>query len=349
MLKGGFNTITIFDEMIYKIKKAIFKTKGIIFEIINNKSWKKFKYYITPNSFKRILIEKHLKELSEFPIAISIEVTNYCNARCWFCPHPFLKRKKGFMDFSLYKRIMNEINLNKKNIKSIALFMDGEPTTNKNLIKFLKYAKDIGVKKINLSSNMELFTKDLTNKVLDLGDTLEYLVCSLDGEKNRIGIDSKKAIENTEYLINQKELKKKIYPRIFTRFLISDMTEEKVPIFKKYWKGKADKVLCTEMHNWGGKVDETKLKIKKGDFIPCYSPFSHLAIQHDGTVRLCCMDMEGSVIIGDLKKQSIKEIWNNKKFKEIRQSHLNKFGVPKLCEKCSYPRKRSWTVPFFWK
>ena len=33
----------------------------------------------------------------------------------------------------------------------------------------------------------------------------------------------------------------------------------------------------------------------------------------------------------------------------IRQQYLNRQEVPELCKDCSYPRKKSWTTPFFWK
>jgi radical SAM protein with 4Fe4S-binding SPASM domain len=314
-----------------------------------------------PKALRKAFVKKHLNGLLDFPRTISIEVTNVCNAKCWFCAQPFSKRKKGYIDFSTYHKIINEISQNAQKIKSIALFMDGEPTLHKDLVEFLKYAHELGIEKVNLSSNMEFFLPELTDKLLNLnpGKTLQYIICSLDGvdeethSQNRIGVDFNKALYNTKYLIEQRNRKRLLYPRIFTRLLVSDSTKGEIRKFKKYWKKqKVDKALCAKMHNWGGQIDDTKLNINTNsiEFIPCYFPFSQLAIQYDGTVRLCCVDTESSVIIGDIKKQSIKEIWNGQIINQIRKYHLTQKieKLPSICKKCSYPKKGTWIAPFYW-
>ena len=51
-------------------------------------------------------------------------------------------RKKGYMKFDLFKKLIDEISIYRSSVKSIALFMDGDPTLHKELIPFLKYAKE---------------------------------------------------------------------------------------------------------------------------------------------------------------------------------------------------------------
>lgn len=336
------------------------RLKGRVFEIVRRSGFKPFWHLCTPKRLQKALLERHLNNLCDFPTTLSIEITNICNAKCWFCPQPLSTRKKGYMDFSLYCRIMDEVSLNARKVKSIALFMDGEPTLHKELLKFLSYAHELEIENIYLSSNMEFFSPQLTNSILDanLGKTLQYVICSLDGateqtySKNRIGVDFRKAVYNTEYLIEQRNLRKQIYPRIFSRLLVSDLTKDELAKFKKYWKGKADKTLCYKMHNWGGQITDARMSVSNNgsEFIPCYFPFSQFAIQYDGTVRLCCVDANSSIIIGDTNKQSIKQIWNNEAINEIRKCHLNREidKTPSICADCSYPRKGTWIAPFYW-
>ena len=40
---------------------------------------------------------------------IYVEITNHCNLNCIMCNNDKLKRKRGFMDISLYKKIIDEI------------------------------------------------------------------------------------------------------------------------------------------------------------------------------------------------------------------------------------------------
>ena len=47
----------------------------------------------------------------EFPRKIQIEPTNICNARCVMCPLKDMKRKTGYMDFELYRKIIDETSI----------------------------------------------------------------------------------------------------------------------------------------------------------------------------------------------------------------------------------------------
>lgn len=344
----------------YKIIKNLHKLRAEAFELIHRTSLKPFLYGHIPNRLQNVLLEKHIKKQLIFPTAFSIELTNACNAKCWFCSQPLSSRKKGFMDFALYKKIINEILPFSNRVKSIALFMDGEPTLHPQMFEFLKYSSELGIERINISSNMELFTPKLTDAILNanLGKTLQYVICSLDGtdeesfSKNRIGVDFQKALFNTKYLIKAKNILKLLYPEVFTRLLISDLSKNEVEKFKIFWRGKADKILCYKMHNWGGQITDKRLGLNKNNngFVPCYFPFSQFAIQFDGDVRLCCMDTNSSEIIGNVYKQSIKEIWNNVAIAKIRKKLLNKEmnNIPSICVNCSYPKKRTWIAPFYW-
>ena len=155
--------------------------------------------------------DRKIKRLLEFPESFSIETVNLCNARCWFCPQPGHTRKKGYMHYEIFKKIIDEIEIHKKNVKSIALFMDGDPTLHKELIKFLQYAKKKKVKNIYLSSNMEFFDEKLIDQIYKykLQSVLKFVICSLDGvsetvhQNNRIGVDTKLAYANTNLFLKK--------------------------------------------------------------------------------------------------------------------------------------------------
>jgi MoaA/NifB/PqqE/SkfB family radical SAM enzyme len=87
------------------------------------------------------------------------------------------------MTFETFKKVTDQIVPYRDEVRSIALFIDGEPTLNKQLINFLKYVDELRLNKLFLSSNMEFFTRELTDKIFaaDIGHTLQYVNCSLDG------------------------------------------------------------------------------------------------------------------------------------------------------------------------
>ena len=71
------------------------------------------------------------------------------------------------------------------------------------------------IKNIYLSSNMEFFSEKLIDQIFEhkLQGTLKYIIASLDGvseqthSSNRIGVDTKKAYDNTNLLIQKKKEK----------------------------------------------------------------------------------------------------------------------------------------------
>ena len=58
----------------------------------------------------------------------------------------------------------------------------------------------------------------------------------------------------------------------------------------------------------------------------------------DGSLSVCCRDYDGSLIIGDTKKDSIDEIFESDKFKELQIAHSDKgsnsFSKWSLCNSC---------------
>lgn len=350
--------------IIYHILTILMSLRHILFEIFFRwHSFKKIKLLIKkifPKKLFDYFHKKKIQKLMKFPEAFSIETVNICNAKCWFCPQPEHTRTKGYMHFDVYKKIINEISLNRKYVKSIALFMDGEPSLHKQLIDFLIYAKEKKIKNIYLSSNMEFFNEKLINKIFDhkLEGTLKYVIASLDGvsetthQNNRIGVDTKKAYNNTLLLLKKRKENFSIYPWVFPRMLVNETNKHEEKEFYSFWKNKSDKVLTTFMHNWGGQIDDKLIHSNDNPFSSiCYFPFSQCFIQLDGSIRICCLDVNGTEIFGDIKDNSIKEIWNNPNFEKLRKNLVenNKEKLPELCKECTYPKKGQWTLPFFWQ
>ena len=56
-------------------------------------------------------------------------------------------------------------------------------------------------------------------------------------------------------------------------------------------------------------------------------------------------------LIEKKEDNSIKEIWNNQNFKELRKNLIedNREKLPEICKNCTYPKKGQWTLPFFWE
>lgn len=71
--------------------------------------------------------------------------------------------------------------------------------------------------------------------------------------------------------------------------------------------------------------------MNKDSKVFCMVPFSHTYVEPDGSVRPCCVS-QGEPF-GNIRNQSIKDIWNGEKYKTFRLNMLNE-QVSSECRRC---------------
>jgi radical SAM protein with 4Fe4S-binding SPASM domain len=69
---------------------------------------------------------------------------------------------------------------------------------------------------------------------------------------------------------------------------------------------------------------------------PCYEPWQTLYVTHDGNVRPCCVINES---FGSLLNETISEIWNNEKYRLLRESVNTLSPVFEGCRGCLLRRR----------
>ncbi|GAH69208.1 unnamed protein product, partial [marine sediment metagenome] len=147
-----------------------------------------------------------------------------------------------------------------------------------------------------------------------------------------------KSLDNiVTFLKIKKELKSK---KPFTIIQVMEFDEElssqnfekqKKKFIKNLENLLLDKLVIRKPHNWGGLLEidgVEKVNTRNSKLIPCTFPWYSLTIFYDGKVYLCPQDFEGKIPLGDLNKNSIKEIFNNQIIKDIRK----KFKSGKIIE-----------------
>lgn len=282
---------------------------------------------------------------SSLPLALWIEPTNACNLKCIMCPTATKQPEPiGRMDFDLYKKIIDEA---KDFVAVICLCISGEPLLHNKLPQMIDYARKAGIK-TTLSTNATLLTPEVSKEVLEAD--LDAIYFSFDGcsaevyEKVRVGADFEKTLNNIlRFLELKKELKKKTITEL--QILIMNKEgrenyEENEQAFKERFKGLPLNLMQTrEPSTWGSNLAETaKFDYKKlgNNYSPCSYLWSGMFVLWDGSTVACCSDFYGENILGKFPEQSLKEIWNNKKYQIFRESMLEKTYMKhfKTCNDC---------------
>lgn len=102
----------------------------------------------------------------EIPLQrVHIELTNVCDFNCVFCPKSEMKRKYGYMDTGLAKRIISELKEN--NIcEKITFHVMGEPTLHPDFFDILSHAQNKCIK-VGLTTNGGGLGRETGRRLLD--------------------------------------------------------------------------------------------------------------------------------------------------------------------------------------
>jgi len=287
--------------------------------------------------YQNIKIKKMLKPIPE---VVGIENTNCCNAHCITCPHGTSRRKLGFMDINLSRHITDECV--RLGIKNLAIGFFGEPLLDTLLIDRIDYAKKKGIEKVTTFSNAGCLNEDISRRLIE--SDLDKITISIDGleqetyERVNIGLDYNKVSENVEKFIAMKRtFNNKKLSVIICSTVVEENRHEMEAYRSKYSKMLKDdgEVVLIAAFNWGGKHKINDAYIRKNR-VPCHRPWNQLIFLIDGTAVLCCCDYDANVVVGDINKQSIPEIWKGAVLEDIRKCHLaREFVKIPLCNECS--------------
>jgi radical SAM protein with 4Fe4S-binding SPASM domain len=71
---------------------------------------------------------------------------------------------------------------------------------------------------------------------------------------------------------------------------------------------------------------------------PCFLLWRFLVVHYDGTVVPCCMDFTQAMPIGNIMERPLKELWNGKTLRKLRELHIQgRYDEIPLCRDCSIP------------
>lgn len=110
------------------------------------------------------------------PTHLWFEPTNTCNAKCPLCPTGAeqLSRPKVFLDFDLYKRIVDEVRH-----QTIRFWNYGEPFLHPDIFAMFRYAADRGAITYVSTNGFVFYKPENIQRLLDSG--LPSLMVAIDG------------------------------------------------------------------------------------------------------------------------------------------------------------------------
>jgi radical SAM protein with 4Fe4S-binding SPASM domain len=274
-----------------------------------------------------------------FPSIDQIELTNRCPYTCGMCPRTeFMDRPLGDMPLSLFESIIGQISGFQQ---YVALHHFGESLVYPRLPSAVQMACRMGVQ-TGLSCNPPSLGPTLAARLLDAG--ISNIVLSLDSLDSRTyeqirGPAARLDLANHNLRELLRLRNEGGYPTGITLQMINmRANQDEAARFLDYCAELGvDRGVVVRLGRWD--FDDRHFRVLGEFTTPGYSgycsrPWTSVTVLWDGRVVPCCHDYNGAVVLGDLRIQSLREIWSSASAREFRQQNREY----DLCTHCAFSR-----------
>lgn len=238
----------------------------------------------------------HLVEGWPLPSVVEISESGTCNRKCIFCPrsNPDFKDVKEFIDPALTAKTAKE--LAEFSYSGIVLFSGFvEPMLDKKIFDHIRILRQhLPLVRIEMVTNGDLLNQDRLRRLFDAG--LSTLLISV--------YDSREDADRFEALCSGAGLRKEQYV-IRHRYL------------------PASENFGITINNRAGMMSGAVYAIPDqltALNIPCFYPHYTFFMDYLGDVLLCPHDWGKKNVVGNMKKESFRDIWLGHAFMEARES-----------------------------
>ncbi|MGB0681887.1 MAG: radical SAM/SPASM domain-containing protein [Magnetovibrionaceae bacterium] len=278
------------------------------------------------------------------PEQIKLSLTNLCNFKCLMCFNPDMAQARGMMDEDMVFRLLDECA--DEGIPKVSLGGTGEPTLHKRFGDFVSHAKGKGLW-VSTTTNLSVLQPELADRILADGiDRVRLSIYSANDAEHRMytktGLFEKVKV-NLEHFLSEWDRNGRHAEIKFSYLPLKGVNDEDAfqeawgDLFAKYDIPITKKVLM----DWAGQVTVDGIEaFRNPKQVPCPHVRYYFLILHDGVVLPCCnlFQPEGveEVVLGDIKKQSIMDVWRSETFRTFKQAHYAaKTPGYKVCTGCA--------------
>ena len=277
----------------------------------------------------------------DFPKSILIETCSLCQGQCIFCPYKDIRRgqETEYLGEDIVAKVLSEIR--NYNVKRISLFSNNEPLMDLRIYEFVKMTSTMLPNvEITLSTNGILLSEQVVNKLYENGLTTFYIsipTLNSDDYKQIMGIELDRVLNQIRKFYNteQASMLRIAAPkaRSFDEFA-----------FREEFRKNGIKVCPWDIEyvdSW--QLDKEKLdKYFDSNSVSelCDRPMDQAVISANGNMTICCRDWRESVVLGNVKDNSIYEIWHGQKYRNIQELIGNcAYEDIAVCKDCTMSKK----------
>jgi len=288
------------------------------------------------------------------PFSLLVDVTNRCNFRCVMCPtgnEALLRaagRRPGMIHLSLYKKVIDETARMGK-LRRLGLYKDGEPLLHPDLPEMIRYAKEKQVAElVNVTTNASLLTPERSKQILESGlDEIRISLRATNTESYRevtqvSNISYEGIRDNILNFVSLRNQLKLRTPLVVVQMIPMRQNQSQLDDCLDFWSKRADDVQVEPWMEWDGQAQVPRdgrdsPVLEDAERYACPIPWYSLVINWDGDVSVCCVDWAKRAVVGNVRKESLSDVWNGEKLRRFRLYHIeDRYEEMEACKHCTY-------------
>jgi MoaA/NifB/PqqE/SkfB family radical SAM enzyme len=286
---------------------------------------------------------------------ISVQLSRRCNLECKMCGWSAWQRNKGYMSLEMFRKVLDEIVA--CGYKKLSLTNpQGEPLLSPHAAECIDLALNRGLS-VTINTNSTTLADRNVEMLVRAAKTGRLAIQASFSGYDKITHEDVYAgskFENTSAKLRNLITRMKeegLEDRLTVNGVIYE--PDKLEDHFKFIQGlgiSRNKINLRQPDNFAGIVDNAPLNAERNirsfkKDLPqrqlrlCRVLINTMAIYDDGTVTACgCRDSEGVMKIGDLTKQSLKDIQGNDVYQDMLKSFMRRdVSSLSLCRKCDVP------------
>lgn len=289
---------------------------------------------------------------AQFPSCVQLTLAHYiCDSSCLSCPVGRLNRgdmqakklweasgaARYFMPWEVFIKAADETGQYPHAF--MRFHARGEPTLHPRFVDMIAYAKNAGVRIIQVFTNGISMDASLAEATLRAGlDVIEF---SIHGHTQTYAelMGNDKYEQVVANVIRFVELRNALGAT--TKVVVSAVDQpgfqsEKVA-HNRFWAQYVDQVILRPYHSWGGRIlrEEREITVERH---PCPQLWTRLTVGPTGKVLFCynSWDESPSDVVADLMEptMTIAQIWQSERYNQARADHLAGRYTLGCCARC---------------
>ena len=297
---------------------------------------------------------RHAGSLLDFPPILQLQTKSGCNGECVICPQKKIKGMfpEAAMPEGLFRAIVEQSS-GERNLRGVGFVLQNEPLTDPTLVDKIRLFRSRRPDRVTtfIVTNGTLLDPRTASALLGSGLDAMHITCNGYAKEDWEAINGGKSWEtfrrNIEHFLSQ-DLSR---VAVMMSFVRTNIFREELRRAVAFWRSRGFFCFIHGINNRGGLVDDYDVYARPANREPpglrlrkafvkrmlgcCPYPFLQMSVLATGQVPVCTHDWARKKIVGDLGRQTVREVWNGEAMREVRLKHLagRAREIPS-CERC---------------